>query len=196
MSRIRCPVAGGNTRSAASPCAPRPVVMISRNWTNRSNSGPSHARMASSLRSVSGPDSVVLIVRLFCPGTTMLQRLTPREARVEVVPVRDRVLLRLDPAEVDLLVAAERREVDQAPVEVAEHDVHGIQLRGRAAQVEEGLRDRAAGVAAAVRGPGLGQRLAHLLVVEPLARVAHPLEPLGHPGHGRAGLLEGVVAGV
>src|SRR3981081_2181055 len=110
MSRIRCPVAAGAPRGAALPWRPRPVVMISRNWTNRSNSGPSHARMASSLRSVSGPDSVVLIVRPFCPGAPMLQRLTPGEARVEVVPVRDRVLLRLDPAEVDLLVVAERRE--------------------------------------------------------------------------------------
>ena len=49
MSSTRSPARGGTTRRASSPCAPSPVVMRWRNRTNASNSGPSQARIASSL---------------------------------------------------------------------------------------------------------------------------------------------------
>src|SRR4051794_4451929 len=51
-SSTRCPGRGGNRRSAASPCSPRPVMRISRNWTKRSKSGPSQATVVSSLTPV------------------------------------------------------------------------------------------------------------------------------------------------
>ena len=47
MSSTRVPSAGGCSASAASPCAPRPVVTISRKRTKRSYSGPSQAAVAS-----------------------------------------------------------------------------------------------------------------------------------------------------
>ena len=48
----RWPARGGTTRSASSPCAPSPVVTISRKRTNRSYSGPSQASVVSSLTPV------------------------------------------------------------------------------------------------------------------------------------------------
>ena len=74
----------------------------------------------------------------------------PAEAGLGLVPEADRVLALL-PAQVDLAAVAERREVEQAAVEVAQHDLELAQLDHRVAQLEEALGDRAARVAAAVR---------------------------------------------
>ena len=55
--------------------------------------------------------------------------LAARESRVDVMPEAD-VGLALDPAEVDLVVVAQRGEVDQAAVEVAQLDLAPLELPG------------------------------------------------------------------
>src|SRR3954447_23363031 len=57
-----------------------------------------------------------------------LERLTPGVARVEVVPVAD-VGLAVDPAQVDLASVAQRGEVDEPAVEVAQDDPARVELR-------------------------------------------------------------------
>src|SRR3954451_19787976 len=55
------------------------------------------------------------------------ERLASAITRVGVVPELDLVLTRL-PAEVHLAPVAQRREVDQPALEVAQDDLHGLQL--------------------------------------------------------------------
>src|SRR4051812_11949117 len=123
------------------------------------------------------------------------ERLASAIAGVGVVPVLDLVLSRL-PAEIYLAAVAERREVDQPALEVAQDHLHRLQLAERALQLEEGLRNHAARRAASIRGRGLAQRCSGILVGELLARGAQPLEPLDHPLEGRVGLLDRVVPGM
>ena len=59
-------------------------------------------------------------------AATWLERLAAGKARLQVVPVADLVFT-LDPAEVHLAVVADRREVDEAAVEVAQHDLGLLQ---------------------------------------------------------------------
>src|SRR4051794_11901524 len=91
------------------------------------------------------------------------ERLASAIARVGVVPEGDLVLALL-PAEVDLAPVAQGREVHQSAVEVAQNDLHLLELAERALELEERLGHHAPGGAATVRGPGLGQRRARLLV--------------------------------
>src|SRR4051794_34609265 len=81
----------------------------------------------------------------------MSERLASAIPGVRVVPVADLVLAGL-PAEVDLAAVAQRREVDEPALEVAQHHVHRLQLAERPLKLEERLRDDPAGLAAAVRG--------------------------------------------
>src|SRR4051794_14476636 len=59
------------------------------------------------------------------------QRLPPRVARFELVPVADLVLLLLHPAEVHLAPVAEGGEVDETALEVAQHNLHLLELQQR-----------------------------------------------------------------
>src|SRR5919202_3560996 len=71
------------------------------------------------------------------PSATRLgssERLAPGIARVLVVPEGDLVLALL-PAEVDLLPVAQRGEVDQPAFEVAQHDLHGLEVAERALEL-------------------------------------------------------------
>src|SRR3954466_5328506 len=85
-------------------------------------------------------------------------------ARVEVVPVPDLVLALL-PAEEHLAAVADRGEIDQAAVEVAEHHLHRLQLHEGVAHLEKGVGHHAPGLATAVGGPRVLERRARLLVV-------------------------------
>jgi very-short-patch-repair endonuclease len=59
------------------------------------------------------------------------ERLAPGEARFEVVPEGDLVLLALHPAEVDLAPFAQRGEIHEAAGHIADHDLHLLQLEQR-----------------------------------------------------------------
>src|SRR5215212_2639219 len=107
------------------------------------------------------------------------ERLASGKARVRVVPEGDLVLALL-PAEVDLAALAQRREVDQSAVEVAQDDLHRLELAERALKLEERLGDDAARGAAAVRRARLLERGASLLVAELHTRGAQALDVLGH----------------
>ena len=74
MSSTRCPLFGGTSRSASSPCAARPFVRTSRKRTKRSNSGPSQALIASAFGP--GPHRVwkELIVSITSLRVTFLGR--------------------------------------------------------------------------------------------------------------------------
>src|SRR5437763_11666539 len=122
-----------------------------------------------------------------------LQRPAARVARVELVPVAD-VVLAVDPAEVDLAAVAQRGEVDEAALEVAQDEPALDDLGDAAAQLEERLADLLARRPAAVRRRALRQRAARLLVGQPLARVPQRGEPGGEPGQRGARLLDRVVA--
>src|SRR4051812_34027584 len=91
-------------------------------------------------------------------SAAIVEGLPARKAGLGLVPVLDRVLALL-PAQVDLAAVADGGEVEQAGVEVAQHDVERAQLGHRVAQLDESLGDGAAWVAAAVCGTRLGQRL-------------------------------------
>src|SRR5215211_97597 len=82
---------------------------------------------------------------------------------LEVVPVGDRILAEL-PAQIDLLAVADRREVDQAAVDVAHHDAGLLEGGEQPSHLEERLPDLASGLAAAVRGRGVGEQLVSVLV--------------------------------
>src|SRR5919199_4572500 len=122
-----------------------------------------------------------------------LQLLAPGVARVELVPEPD-VALAVDPAQVHLAAVADRGEVEQAAVEVAQHDPAPLERRGALAQRDEGLADVLAERPSAVAARALLQRVTDLGVGESFARATHRGEPLGGPGEERARLLEGVVA--
>src|SRR5262249_35186200 len=68
-----------------------------------------------------------------------LQRLASGEAGIGVMPEADLVLVQ-QPAQVDLLAVADRREVDQAAVDVTQHDVDRFELPDRPAQLDQRLR--------------------------------------------------------
>src|SRR5215212_570193 len=121
-----------------------------------------------------------------------LQRLAPRVAGVEVVPEGD-VVLALDPAQVHLTALAQRREVDQPPVQVAEDDATVGELGRAGAELDERLADLPAAAATAVPARGADQGLTRLGVGEPVARVPQGDEPLPDPGELGASLLERVM---
>src|SRR5215212_254070 len=122
-----------------------------------------------------------------------LQRLAPRVAGVEVVPEGD-VVLALDPAQVHLTALAQRREVDQPPVQVAENDAAVGELGSAGAELDERLTDLPAAAATAVAARGADQGLTCLGAGEPVARVPQGNEPLPHPRQLRPRLLERVMA--
>src|SRR4051794_12720432 len=124
-----------------------------------------------------------------------LERLTPGVARVEVVPEAD-VRLAVDPAQVDLAAVAQRGEVDQAAVEVAQDDPARVELRDAGLQREERLAHLPARRAAAVGRRRARQRRARLLVGQQIARLAQGGEPLDDPRQLAAGLVERVMARV
>ena len=62
-SRTRSPGCGSARRIAASPCAPRPVVTRWRKRAKRSNSGPSHASIASAFGSAAHRACALVIGR-------------------------------------------------------------------------------------------------------------------------------------
>src|SRR6185312_7677782 len=122
-----------------------------------------------------------------------LERLPSRIPRLELVPERD-LILALDPAQVHLAPLAQRGEVDQSALEVAQNDLHRLELGEPGAQSEEALRHHLPRLAAAVARRRLRQRVARLLLGELRLRLAKPFDPLAHPGQRRVGLLERVVA--
>ena len=124
-----------------------------------------------------------------------LERLTAGVARVEVVPELD-VVLAVDPAQVDLGAVADGREVDQAAVEVAQDDPARVEGGDPVLELDEGLADDLAGLAAAVGRRAVGERLTGLGVGEPRAGVAQGEERAAHPAELRAGFLECEVASV
>ena len=77
-------------------------------------------------------------------SSAIVERAAPAEAGVGLVPEAD-LRLALLPAQVDLAAVAQSGEVDQAAVEVAQHDLALAQLEHRLAQLEEPLRDDLAG---------------------------------------------------
>src|SRR5690242_6474088 len=78
------------------------------------------------------------------------ERLAPAIARLRIVPEGD-LLLALLPAEVDLVPVAQRGEVDQPALEVAQHDLHLLEIAERALELDEGLGHDAPRRSAAVR---------------------------------------------
>src|SRR5689334_3017004 len=121
-----------------------------------------------------------------------LERLASRIPRLELVPERD-LILALDPAQVHLAPLAQGGEVDEPAIEVAQHDLHRLELGEPGAQGQEALRHHLPRLAAAVAGRRLRQGVARLLLGELLLRLAQPLDPLADPGQRRVGLLERVV---
>src|SRR3954470_23267365 len=89
------------------------------------------------------------------------ERLPAPISRFRVVP-EGHLVLALLPAEVDLATFAERGEVHQPTIEVAQDDLHLLQVAECALELEERLGDDAPRRAAAVRGTGLAQRRARL----------------------------------
>src|SRR6188472_2958038 len=87
----------------------------------------------------------------------LLQRLSPREPRLELVPVPDPLLPEL-PAEIDLAAVAKRREIDQPAVEVAKDDPDGLELDEPPPNVSEALAHEPRRLAAAVGRGDLGER--------------------------------------
>src|SRR5215211_9266928 len=84
---------------------------------------------------------------------------------LEVVPVGDRVLAEL-PAQIDLLTVADRREVDQAAVDVAHYDAGLLEGGEQTSHLQEGLPDLPSGIAAAVRRCGVREQFVGVLVDE------------------------------
>src|SRR3954471_10738454 len=123
------------------------------------------------------------------------ERLASAIAGLDVVPELDLGLAGL-PAEVDLATVAHRGEVDEPALEVAQHDLHRLQLAERALELQERLRHDASGRASAVGRSRLAERGARLLVGELLARGAQLLEPLRDPLERGIGLVDRVVARV
>src|SRR3954447_5462770 len=168
---LRTPAASSGDKTAAPPCgSPTRVVVLRCQAASVGRSWrPSHSE------------------------TDLLQRLTPRVAGVEVVPAGD-VVLALDPAQVDLTALAQRREVDQPPVQVAENDAAVGELCSAGAELDKRLTHLPAAAATAVPARGADQGLACLGVGEPVARVPQRNEPLPHPRQLRPRLLERVMA--
>src|SRR5437763_248156 len=127
------------------------------------------------------------------PGS--LEGPAPAIPRLDVVPVAD-LILALLPAKVDLAPLDRGREVDQAAVEIAQHDLHLLKLAKVALKPEESLRHDPSRPAAPVAGRRLAERLACLLVGQLPAGLAQPREPLRDPVERRVGLVDGVVARV
>src|SRR5687767_5651002 len=123
----------------------------------------------------------------------IVERAAAREAGLGLVPVADGVLAVL-PAQVHLASVADRGEVEQAAVEVAQHDLELAQLHHGVAQLDEALGDGAAGRAAAVRRAGLGQRLARLAVAQAVACRPHLGDQLHDAREQLRCFLERVVA--
>src|SRR4051794_12740817 len=121
------------------------------------------------------------------------ERLASAITRVRVVPEADLVLARL-PAQIDLAAVAQGGEVDQSALEVAQHDLHRLELAERALKLEERLRHDASRCASPVRGSRLAERGAGVLVRELSACRAQPLEPLGDPFQSGICLVDRVVA--
>src|SRR5829696_8543165 len=128
-------------------------------------------------------------------NSAIVERPAATEAGVGLVPEGDRVLALL-PAEVDLLAVAERREVEQPAVEVAQDHLQLAQLDHRVAQLEEALGNRAPGCAPAIGRPRFGERIARVAVAELVAGHTHALDDLDRSREQLGGLLECVVAGV
>src|SRR4029078_3157900 len=99
------------------------------------------------------------------------ERLTPAVAGVEGVPEPD-LGLAVHPAQVALGLVAKRREVDQAAVEVAQHDAAVFERRDPVLELDERLPHDLARVPATVGRRPLTQRLARLLVRQPRTSVA------------------------
>src|SRR6476646_6657429 len=85
-----------------------------------------------------------------------VQRLPPTVARVQVVPPSHLFFAKL-PAEVDLLAVADGGEVDQAALDVPDHDAGLLDRQQHATHLEERLPDLSPGFASAVRGRRLGE---------------------------------------
>ena len=93
-------------------------------------------------------------------GASALQRPPAGEPGLRLVPEADLVLLVDQPAQVHLLPVSQRREVDQPALEVAQHDIDGLELAHGPAQLDQRRRHVAARVRAAVAGVQRHHRLA------------------------------------
>src|SRR5262245_3153109 len=93
------------------------------------------------------------------------ERLAATITTIEVVPILDIVLAEL-PAEIDLPSLHQSREVDQAPIDVPQHDSrlrHGVE---QTSDLEKGHSDLPSLLAAAVGWGRLGEHLVGLAVGE------------------------------
>src|SRR5262249_35268049 len=125
-------------------------------------------------------------------GGPSVEGLPATVARVEVVPVLDRVLAEL-PAQIHLLAVANRRKVDQSAVDVADDDPRLLERAEKLAHLEERLAHLAPGRPAAVLGRGLGQRLVRVGADELLLRLAKLGQHRSHAREQRVRLLDRVV---
>src|SRR5262249_3454723 len=127
-------------------------------------------------------------------GAAALQRPTAGEARVGLMPEPDLVLVE-QPAEIDLLAVANRREVDQAALDVAQHDVDGLELPERQAEQHQRTRNVPPRERAADGRVELREGLARLRTVrdQDRARVLDAADSLGDPAADGARLLDRVV---
>jgi hypothetical protein len=91
------------------------------------------------------------------------------------VPPGHLVLTEL-PAEIDLALLEDGREVDQATVDVADDDPSFLHRQQQPAHLQKGLADLCAGLAAAVGRRRVGERGVGLLVGQQVAGVAQPLQ--------------------
>src|SRR3954451_6726030 len=119
--------------------------------------------------------------------------LAPGETCIGLVPVGDLVLAFL-PAEVDLTTVAQRGEVHQPALEVADDHLDGVELARSRLQLEERLGHDLARLAASVTRGRLAEGLARVLVGEAVPTRAQSLDSLGHPRQRGVGLFQRVVA--
>src|SRR5436190_2255768 len=121
------------------------------------------------------------------------QRLPSTVARVELMPPGDLVLAEL-PAQVDLLAVADRREVDQAPIEVANHDLRFLDGEQQAPDLEERRSDQPSRSAAAIGRRRLGEQLVGFGIGELVPRVAELAKQRLQPVQQAVRLVDRVVA--
>src|SRR3954454_23998466 len=197
-SWARSPTRRARCASCAACSSPADASWSARSPSTRTSSSPARSSAA---RAPSASASSTATARRWATsracaqpkGAWHLQLLAARVAGVELVPQAD-VGLPVDPAQVHLAAVAQRGEVDEAAVEVAQDDPALVELRDAGLERDERLADLPPGRPAAVAGRRAGERRARLLVGQQLARPAQERELLDDPRQLPARLVEGVVA--
>src|SRR4051794_35239934 len=123
----------------------------------------------------------------------LVERLAATEARIQVVPV-GHVLLAELPAQIDLPLVRDRREVDQAAIDVAQDDPGLLDRLEQAPDLEKRNPHLLPLIAATVARRGLRERLVRLGVGELVLGLAEAVEHGRQPGEKGIGLIAGEVA--